>query len=104
MIEHAPCVLGPDNRRRLFDPSANPRRQSSFDQLDSWMRGTIMIHDAAVSKAREIASRVLAPAAGENDNAGRFSTEAVEPLVQLCLPALLLPAIPAHARLVPRTL
>src|SRR5258708_13677010 len=103
MIEHAPCVLGPDNRRRLFDPSANPRRQSSFDQLDSWMRGTIMIHDAAVSKAREIASRVLAPAAGENDNAGRFSTEAVESLGESGLLGLLLPGDSGGAGLGPRT-
>lgn len=51
-----------------------------------------MTHDAAVLKAREIASRVLAPSARENDKAGRFSTEAVESLGQSGLLGLLLPA------------
>ncbi len=62
-----------------------------------------MIHDAAVSKAREIASRVLAPAAGENDNAGRFSTEAVESLGESGLLGLLLPGDSGGAGLGPRT-
>jgi len=39
-----------------------------------------MTEDAAVLKAREIASRVLEPSAEQNDKAGRFSTEAVESL------------------------
>lgn len=51
-----------------------------------------MTHDAAVLKAREIASRVLAPSARENDKAGRFSTEAVESLGQSGLLGLLLAA------------
>src|SRR5258708_8347355 len=50
-----------------------------------------MTHDAAVLKAREIASRVLAPSAGQNDKAGRFSTEAVESLGESGLFGLLLP-------------
>ena len=62
-----------------------------------------MIHDAAVSKAREIASRVLAPAAGENDHAGRFSTEAVEALGESGLLGLLLPGDSGGAGLGPRT-
>jgi len=62
-----------------------------------------MTHDAAVSKAREIASRVLAPAAGENDNAGRFSTEAVEALGESGLLGLLLPGDAGGAGLGPRT-
>ena len=37
-----------------------------------------MSHDTAILKAREIASRVRAPSASQNDKAGRFSTEAVE--------------------------
>jgi alkylation response protein AidB-like acyl-CoA dehydrogenase len=52
------------------------------------MTGT---HDAAVSKAQEIASRVLAPSAGQNDKAGRFSTEAVESLGESGLLGLMLP-------------
>lgn len=50
-----------------------------------------MTHDAALSKAIEIASRVLAPAAGPNDKAGRFSTEAVEALGESGLLGLMLP-------------
>jgi len=38
--------------------------------------GGIMNHDTALSKAKEIADRVLVPAAGRNDREGRFSTEA----------------------------
>lgn len=52
--------LGPD-RQKLFDPSAHPRRQSWFDLVDLWMIGAIMTHDAAVLKAREIASTLLHP-------------------------------------------
>ena len=49
-----------------------------------------MTHDAAVSKAQEIASRVLAPSAGQHDKAGRFSTEAVESLGESGLLGLML--------------
>jgi alkylation response protein AidB-like acyl-CoA dehydrogenase len=56
------------------------------------MIGAIMIHDAAVLKAQEIASRVLAPSAGENDKAARFSTEAVASLGESGLLGLMLPA------------
>ena len=50
-----------------------------------------MTHDAAVLKAREIASGVLAPSAGQNDKTGRFSTEAIESLGGSGLFGLLLP-------------
>src|SRR3954463_11662778 len=50
-----------------------------------------MTHDAAVLKASEIATRVLAPSAGQNDKAGRFSTEAVASLGESGLLGLLLP-------------
>jgi len=63
-----------------------------------------MTHDAAVLKAREIASRVLAPSAGQNDRAGRFSTEAVESLGQSGLLGLSLPADLGGSALGPRTL
>ncbi|HEU4834808.1 MAG TPA: acyl-CoA dehydrogenase family protein [Pyrinomonadaceae bacterium] len=62
-----------------------------------------MTHDAAVSKAREIASGVLAPAAGQNDTAGRFSTEAIQSLGESGLLGLLLPADLGGAGLGPRT-
>ncbi len=67
------------------------------------MTGATMTHDAAKSKAREIASGVLAPAAAQNDKAGRFSTEAVKSLGQSGLLGLLLPTDSGGAGLGPRT-
>jgi alkylation response protein AidB-like acyl-CoA dehydrogenase len=68
------------------------------------MIGAIMTHDTAVLKAREIAGRVLAPSAGQNDKAGRFSTEAVEALGEAGLLGLMLPADFDGSGLGPRTL
>src|SRR5712692_8868270 len=68
------------------------------------MVGAIMTHDAAVLKAREIASRVLAPSAGPNDKVGRFSTEAVVSLGESGLLGLMLPAEIGGSGLGPRTL
>ena len=62
-----------------------------------------MTHDEAASKAREIASRVLAPAAGQNDTAGRFSTIAVQALGESGLLGLLVPADLGGLGLGPRT-
>jgi len=62
-----------------------------------------MTHDAAVSKAREIATSVLAPSAGQNDADGRFSTEAIQALGEAGLLGLLLPADVGGAGLGPRT-
>ena len=62
-----------------------------------------MTHDAAVLKAQEIASRVLAPSAAQNDKAGRFSTEAVASLGESGLLALMLPANVGGLGLGPRT-
>jgi alkylation response protein AidB-like acyl-CoA dehydrogenase len=62
-----------------------------------------MTEEAAVLKAREIASRVLAPSAEQNDKAGRFSTEAVKSLGESGLLGLLLPANFGGAGLGPRT-
>src|SRR5271169_2528976 len=67
-------------------------RSSRFVPVVLWMIGALMTHDAAVLKAREIASRVLAPNAGQNDKAGRFSTEAVASLGESGLLGLMLPA------------
>jgi alkylation response protein AidB-like acyl-CoA dehydrogenase len=63
-----------------------------------------MTHDGAVLKAQEIASRVLAPSAGQNDKAGRFSTEAVASLGESGLLGLMLPADVGGQGLGPRTL
>jgi alkylation response protein AidB-like acyl-CoA dehydrogenase len=62
-----------------------------------------MTHEAAVLKAREIATSVLAPAAAENDTAGRFSTEAVQSLGESGLLGLMLAADVGGAGLGPRT-
>jgi alkylation response protein AidB-like acyl-CoA dehydrogenase len=63
-----------------------------------------MTHDLAVSNAQEISSVVLAPAAGHNDKAGRFSTEAVESLGKAGLLGLMLPADVGGLGMGPRTL
>ena len=62
-----------------------------------------MTHDRAVLKAREIATGVLAPAAGQNDATGRFSVEAIQSLGESGLLGLLLPADVGGAGLGPRT-
>jgi alkylation response protein AidB-like acyl-CoA dehydrogenase len=62
-----------------------------------------LAHETAVSKAKEIADRALAPAAGANDKAGRFSTEAVEALGQAGLLGLTLSAEVGGAGLGPLT-
>jgi alkylation response protein AidB-like acyl-CoA dehydrogenase len=62
-----------------------------------------MTHDAAVLKAREIASGVLEPSAGQNDKAGRFSTEAVVSLGESGLLGLMLPVGVGGVGLGPRT-
>ncbi len=50
-----------------------------------------MNHEIAHSNAKEIADRVLAPAARQNDKEGRFSTEGVDALGQAGLLGLMLP-------------
>ena len=62
-----------------------------------------MTHESAVLKVNEIASRVLAPAAAQNDTAGRFSTEGVRSLGESGLLGLLLPVNVGGAGLGPRT-
>jgi hypothetical protein len=41
-----------------------------------------MNHETAIANAKEVADRVLAPAARENDKEAAFSSEAVTALVQ----------------------
>src|SRR3982751_6580914 len=62
-----------------------------------------MTHDVAVLKAQEIARRVLAPSAGQNDKVGRFSTEAVESLGESGLLGLMLSVDVGGSGLGPRT-
>jgi alkylation response protein AidB-like acyl-CoA dehydrogenase len=63
----------------------------------------MMNHETALSQAKEIAQRVLAPAARQNDKEGRFSTEAVDSLGQAGLLGLTLPTEFGGAGLGPRT-
>lgn len=65
-------------------------------------RGSIT-HETAVSRASDIADRVLAPAAAQNDKAGRFSTEAVDSLGQAGLLGLMVPTEAGGSGLGPRT-
>src|SRR5215469_1839980 len=62
-----------------------------------------MNHETALSKAREIADRVLAPAASQNDKEGRFSTEAVAALGRAGFLGLMLPTGFGGTGLGPRT-
>jgi alkylation response protein AidB-like acyl-CoA dehydrogenase len=62
-----------------------------------------MNHDAAVSNAKEMADRVLAPAARQSDKEGRFSVEAVAAFGPAGLLGLMLPAEVGGAALGPRT-
>ena len=62
-----------------------------------------MTHDSATLKAQEIASRVLAPSAGQNDKAGQFSATAVEALGKSGLLGLMLPMDVGGSGLGPRT-
>src|SRR5437016_12206030 len=62
-----------------------------------------MNHETALSKTREIADRVLAPAARQNDKEGRFSTEAVAALGRAGVLGLMLPTDFGGTGLGPRT-
>jgi alkylation response protein AidB-like acyl-CoA dehydrogenase len=62
-----------------------------------------MNHETALSKAKEIADRILAPAARQNDKEGRFSSEAVEALGRAGLLGVMLPAEVGGSGLGPRT-
>jgi len=56
-----------------------------------FLKPKLMTNDVAVSRARDIANRVLAPSAVQNDKAGRYSPEAVESLGESGLLGLMLP-------------
>jgi len=60
-------------------------------------------HETAVASAKEIADRVLAPAAAQNDKAGRFSTEAIDALGKVGLLGVMLPSEYGGSGLGPRT-
>src|SRR5260370_39081054 len=62
-----------------------------------------LTHETAVSRAREIADRVIAPGAAQNDKTGRFSTEAVDALGREDLLGLMVPTEAGGSGLGPRT-
>jgi alkylation response protein AidB-like acyl-CoA dehydrogenase len=62
-----------------------------------------MNHETAVSNAKEIADRILAPAARQNDKEARFSSEAVAALGPAALLGIMLPTEVGGPALGPRT-
>ena len=62
-----------------------------------------MNHETAFSNAKQIAGETLSPAAGSNDKAGRFSTEAIDALARSQLLGLMLPTEVGGLGLGPRT-
>jgi alkylation response protein AidB-like acyl-CoA dehydrogenase len=54
--------------------------------------GDTMNHETALSKAKDIADRILAPAAAQHDKEGKFSAESVAGLGEAGLLGLMLPA------------
>ena len=65
--------------------------------------GDIMNHETALSKAKDIADRILAPAAAQRDKEGKFSAESVAGLGEAGLLGLMLPAEVGGAGLGPRS-
>jgi alkylation response protein AidB-like acyl-CoA dehydrogenase len=63
-----------------------------------------MNHETAVSNAKDIADRILAPAARQNDKEARFSSEAIAALGPAGLLGIMLPTDVGGAGLGPRTL
>jgi len=63
-----------------------------------------MNHETAVSNAKEIADRILAPAARQNDKEARFSSEAIAALGPAGLLGIMLPTEVGGSALGPRTL
>ena len=62
-----------------------------------------MNHETAVSNAKDIADRILAPAARQNDKEARFSSEAVAALGPAGLLGIMLPTESGGSALGPRT-
>src|SRR6201997_1310050 len=63
-----------------------------------------MNHETAVSNAKNIADRILAPAARQNDKEARFSSEAIAALGPAGLLGIMLPTDVGGAGLGPKTL
>src|SRR5262249_22507202 len=96
----ATLLAVPDGRAGLWLQRLD-RDGLSISWASQSARG-VMNHETAVSKAKDIADSVLAPAARQHDKEGRFSTEAVAALGQAGLLGLMLPTEIGGAGLGPR--
>src|ERR1700747_2251357 len=74
------------------------------DRCSAKVSRLVMNHEIAVSNAKEIADRILAPAAGQNDKEGRFSSEAIAALGPAGLLGIMLPTEVGGSALGPRTM
>src|SRR6266576_3663645 len=73
------------------------------DRRSSLVSRVVMNHETAVSNAKDIADRILAPAARQNDKEARFSSEAVAALGPAGLLGIMLPTEVGGSALGPRT-
>src|ERR1700739_3773484 len=74
------------------------------DRCSAKLSRVVMNHEIAVSNAKEIADRVLAPSATQNDKEARFSSEAIAALGPAGLLGIMLPTEVGGSALGPRTL
>src|SRR5260370_4595511 len=74
------------------------------DRCSAKVSRVVMNHETAVSNAKEIADRILAPAARQNDKEARFSSEAIAALGPAGLLGIMLPTDVGGSALGPRTL
>src|SRR5580704_14098813 len=74
------------------------------DRCRAKVSRVVMNHETAVSNAKEIADRILAPAASQNDKEARFSSEAIAALGPAGLLGVMLPTEVGGSALGPRTL
>src|SRR5258708_7960510 len=74
------------------------------DRCSAKVIEVVMNHETAVSNAKGIADRILAPAARQNDKEARFSSEAIAALGPAGLLGIMLPSEVGGSALGPRTL
>src|SRR5258708_14588187 len=74
------------------------------DRCSGKVARVVMNHETGVSNGKEIADRILAPAARQNDKEARFSSEAIAALGSAGLLGIMLPTEVGGSALGPRTL
>jgi alkylation response protein AidB-like acyl-CoA dehydrogenase len=92
-----------DESGRFATFNKGPRIKAGFGCDVAQIAEGVVNHETALSNAKEIADRVLAPAARQNDKEGRFSTEAVDALGRAGFLGLMAPAEFGGSALGPRT-